>query len=656
MSSAAKPTDLNEGDIRRNPGEPDAEQAAASTYNKPRIEWQGLTIAIENPAGSVRRGRNRHGVTWEVRMRFDYGEILGTLGVDGDPVDVILGPNMDAPVVYVVHQRRVNDWESYDEDKCCVGFDSQADAEQAFLSNYNDPRFLGPITAMPVDEFVAKVRATKDKPAMIKAHISGYTRKDGAVVAAHEDKRAKHSPEQMAKWAEEKRQREQANIAASSSERDAQKVRSERMSAQVGASGIGKHFTPDEIESIRGYIRSGDRHGAQAEGRQAAVSAIGRLLASQGMHIEHVSESHGGKSTSLYVKVGGDVVRVSDHELPMTPERQANRERGLTGRWSRDVVITDWQTTTAEEIVADIKGEEMAKAQPMVLFLKAHVGPYLRGGKIVNVAGYQGRPARAHAAPGQHDLFAEPQHTEPTRELIAEHERLVQVLQSPSHEDDKVEAKRQAGELEEYKKDAEATAAKPEKKPTKAKKDDVSIESGEISNSAVAKIGGRVVGHANAWKDSNGDFVIMESAVHPSHRRKGIATTLYQHIERESGRQLKPAISLSDDAFEFWKRYRPEAVAGDLRHIKDQLEGRPASKNGLPGKLTGASGRGVKLVYDNHERPGTHSYLVGAKEINDALEAAGGKRLVPDHMATRYKPKDELKPEAMNKAIVFLRP
>lgn len=482
MSASTKPADLNEGDIRRNPGEPDKAQSEASTYNKPRIDWQGLTIAVENPAGSVRRGRNRHGVTWEVRMRFDYGEIVGTLGVDGDPVDVIVGPNLDAPMVYVVHQRRVNDWENYDEDKCCVGFDSQSDAEQAFLSNYNDPRFLGPITAMPVDEFVAKVRSTRDKPAMIKA----------------------------------------------------------------------------------------------------------------------------------------------------------------------------------------------------ILFFKSHVGPYLRGGKIVNVNGYQGRAARAQAAPGQLALFAKPtvdmsvnrykdkhpmkdtpdlfedQHAEPTSKLIAEHERLVDVLNSPSHEDDKVEAKKQAAELEEYKREAEAPAAKPEKKPTKAKKDDVSIESGEICNSAVAKIGGRVVGHANAWKDSNGDFVIMESAVHPSHRRKGIATTLYQHIERESGRQLKPAISLSDDAFEFWKRYRPEAVAGDLRHIKDQLEGRPASKNGLPGKLTGASGRGVKLVYDNHERPGTHSYLVGAKEINDALEAAGGKRLVPDHMATRYKPKDEPKPEAMNKAIVFM--
>lgn len=40
---------------------------------------------------------------------------------------------------------------------------------------------------------------------------------------------------------------------------------------------------------------------------------------------------------------------------------------------------------------------------------------------------------------------------EPRANMIAEHERLVQVLESPSHADDKAEAKRQKAELEEYK-------------------------------------------------------------------------------------------------------------------------------------------------------------------------------------------------------------
>ena len=206
MSGAAKPADLMEPGLRRNPGEPDAAQAEANSYSKPTVKWQGLTIAIENPAGSVRRGRNRHGVTWEVRMRFDYGEIVGTLGVDGDPVDVIMGPDLEAPMVYVVHQRRVNDWDNYDEDKCCVGFSSQSDAEQAFLSNYNDPRFLGPVTAMPVAEFVAKVRATRTAPAMIKAalpvvlffkaHVGAYLR-GGRMVSGYQGRDAKPAAGQM---------------------------------------------------------------------------------------------------------------------------------------------------------------------------------------------------------------------------------------------------------------------------------------------------------------------------------------------------------------------------------------------------------------------------------------------------------------------------
>lgn len=65
----------------------------------------------------------------------------------------------------------------------------------------------------------------------------------------------------------------------------------------------------------------------------------------------------------------------------------------------------------------------------------------------------QAGPAPSPAAAGEPDLFSEPQHTEPTRELIEEHERLVDVLNSPSHEDDKVEAKKQAEELADMKRE-----------------------------------------------------------------------------------------------------------------------------------------------------------------------------------------------------------
>lgn len=173
-------------------------QAKAGNYKKRKVQWQGLTISIENEAGSIRRGKSRDGHEWEQRMVFPYGEILRTTGVDGDPVDVFLGPNMDAPTVYIVHQKTYGDWDKYDEDKCGVGFLSEDEAAAAFLANYNDPRFLGPITAMPVSEFVAKAKATKDAPAMIKAVLFFKSRVDayirgGRIVRAYTNKKVVNS-------------------------------------------------------------------------------------------------------------------------------------------------------------------------------------------------------------------------------------------------------------------------------------------------------------------------------------------------------------------------------------------------------------------------------------------------------------------------------
>lgn len=244
-------------------GDPTPEQAASGEYPKERMPWHGLTIAIEHPEGTVREGVDETGKPWRTVFRYAYGEILNTLGLDGDPVDVFIGSYPDAPEVYLVQQMKRKEWDTPDEQKCMINFASIDEAKAAYLEHYDDPRFFGGITAMPVEEFVAKVRATEKNPAMIKSK------------------------------------------------------------------------------------------------------------------------------------------------------------------------------------------------SPIVLFLKGHVGPYLRGGKLVNLAGYQGRQARAVASAGQLGLFGgEPQHTEPTKDLIAEHERLVGVLRSPSHEDDKAEAERQAKELDEYKHEA----------------------------------------------------------------------------------------------------------------------------------------------------------------------------------------------------------
>lgn len=172
--------------------EPTHKQFKAGNYAKRKVAWRGMTISIENDAGSVRRGYKPDGSMWETRMLFPYGYINRTEGVDGDHVDVFLGPHLDAPMVYIVHQKKVGDWEAYDEDKCLVGFLSEDDARHAFLSCYDDPRFLGPITAMPAADFVEKAKATKEAPAMIKAilffksQVKPYTR-NGKTVQGYDN-------------------------------------------------------------------------------------------------------------------------------------------------------------------------------------------------------------------------------------------------------------------------------------------------------------------------------------------------------------------------------------------------------------------------------------------------------------------------------------
>ncbi len=151
--------------------EPTASQKESSDYHKPHISWNGLTIAIENPAGTVRSGVDETGRAWSTTFRYAYGEVIGSEGADGDAVDVFMGLTPDAPEVYVVRQMKRKQWDIYDEDKCFLGFRSMDEAKAAYLAHYDDPRFFGSIIAMPRDEFVKKVRATAKAPGMLKAIV-----------------------------------------------------------------------------------------------------------------------------------------------------------------------------------------------------------------------------------------------------------------------------------------------------------------------------------------------------------------------------------------------------------------------------------------------------------------------------------------------------
>ena len=116
---------------------PTEAQKEAGNYKKGHVRIGQFDITVENPKGSVRRGVDASGKAWEQTMRNTYGYIRGTEGVDGDHIDVFLTNDMDGwdgRRVYIVDQ--YNEDGTFDEHKVMLGFNDEADAQDAYLSNY----------------------------------------------------------------------------------------------------------------------------------------------------------------------------------------------------------------------------------------------------------------------------------------------------------------------------------------------------------------------------------------------------------------------------------------------------------------------------------------------------------------------------------------
>jgi len=138
---------------------PSPDLIESGEYRKGKVDVHGLPIAIENPEGSVRTGKDKEGEEWSQLITNHYGYIEGTQGKDGGGVDVFLGPdsgNADNQV-YVIDQKDM-DTGRFDEHKAMVGFTSESEAVKAYSLNNN--RGTAPITGvkpMSLPEFKAWV-------------------------------------------------------------------------------------------------------------------------------------------------------------------------------------------------------------------------------------------------------------------------------------------------------------------------------------------------------------------------------------------------------------------------------------------------------------------------------------------------------------------
>lgn len=141
---------------------PTEAQKEAGNYKKGHVKIDGFDITIEQPAGSVRSGKDAGGKEWSVIMRNTYGYIRGTEGIDGDHIDIFLSDSPSSGNVYIVDQ--VNADGFFDEHKVMYGFNSEEDAKNAYLSNYS-PEWegLGAVTEVSKDEFKKWIDSSKRK-------------------------------------------------------------------------------------------------------------------------------------------------------------------------------------------------------------------------------------------------------------------------------------------------------------------------------------------------------------------------------------------------------------------------------------------------------------------------------------------------------------
>jgi N12 class adenine-specific DNA methylase len=110
------------------------EQGAANNAPRVHVTWNDIPITLETAGpNNVRRGTDDKGAPWEQPMGAPSGYFLGTVGRDGDHVDVSVGTHLSSPTVYVIDEK---DKESggFKQHKVYIGMQTPAEAFQTYIA------------------------------------------------------------------------------------------------------------------------------------------------------------------------------------------------------------------------------------------------------------------------------------------------------------------------------------------------------------------------------------------------------------------------------------------------------------------------------------------------------------------------------------------
>ena len=157
--------------------EPSEAQKQAGNYKKGRVRHTDLDIAIENPKGSIRTGKDETGKKWESKMASHYGDITGTVGADGDAIDVFIKPETaTSEKVFIVNQVDPNT-KAFDEHKVMLGFDNLTKAKRGYYENYDKSWYKGhDVVEVTKDEFSDWLKnGDTTKPFVKKSKVADAT-------------------------------------------------------------------------------------------------------------------------------------------------------------------------------------------------------------------------------------------------------------------------------------------------------------------------------------------------------------------------------------------------------------------------------------------------------------------------------------------------
>ena len=94
------------------------------------LVYQGVLINVEQRPGDERTGQTPDGRRWATVFLVPYGEVAGrNRGVDGDRLDVFVGPYQDQSRVWIVREP--------EQDKVMLGFKSMAQALAVWREHYD---------------------------------------------------------------------------------------------------------------------------------------------------------------------------------------------------------------------------------------------------------------------------------------------------------------------------------------------------------------------------------------------------------------------------------------------------------------------------------------------------------------------------------------